>query len=87
MENTIVDTHIVPSPLVPASLVPASLVPVPVPVPVPASLALAPSMFSPITIESQFTSLLSDLTNLKNKINEMQTNVRLLEKTVIKNNK
>ena len=46
-----------------------------------------PVSFVPITIESQFTSLLSDLTSLKNKINEMQTNVRLLEKTVIKNNK
>jgi len=69
-------------PLVPASLapvpVPASLAHVPVPV---------PAVFEPITIESQFTTLLSDLTSLKNKINEMQTNVRLLEKTVIKNNK
>jgi len=44
-------------------------------------------VFAPISIESQFTTLLSDLTSLKNKINDMQTNVRLLEKTVIKNNK
>ena len=68
----------------PASLalpaLPASLALAPAPVPVPA-------VFEPITIESQFTTLLSDLTSLKNKINEMQTNVRLLEKTVIKNNK
>jgi len=79
----IASDSLVPDSLVPDSLAPDSLVPDSL---VPDSLAPVP-VFVPITIESQFTTLLSDLTSLKNKINEMQTNVRLLEKTVIKNNK
>jgi len=58
-----------------------------VPIQAATALPMQASIAPEISTESQFNSLLLDLSSIKTLINEMQTKVKLLEKSVIKSNK